>query len=169
MLGLLGSILLLTSSRGSIRTQKQRMTTLAALLVLSWVGLHLFGPFYFGTSQSALAVRAFSFAEQFLTGICVVMLVFLFWPRGTNSMLRLSGILFAAFNVYALAHYQMRHLAAIRLFYMGNGLIIGMSVPSAILLWLEGTEKPAQDASRESGAPQPRIEAAHRDREGQLL
>jgi hypothetical protein len=40
------------------------------------------------------------------------------------------------------------HAPAIRLFYTGNGLIIGMSIPSAIFLWLEGNANPgAQNGS----------------------
>jgi hypothetical protein len=73
------------------------------------------------------------------------MVIFALWPQGVKTVLRISGILFIGFNIYAVAHYSLRHLApAIRLFYMGNGLIIGMSIPSAIFLWLEGNANPGE-------------------------
>jgi hypothetical protein len=149
----LGGILLLISSRGRIRDREQRTTTLAGLLLLSWVGLELYGYSYFGMPRLASAVNAFYFANHLLTGICAAMLIFLLWPQGVKTLLRTSGILFIGFNIYAVAHHSLRHLApAVRLFYMGNGLTIGMSITSATLLWLEGTKKPEQNASR--GVPE---------------
>jgi len=142
-LAFLGGLLLLISSRGSIRNQKQRTTTLAGLLLLSWVGSTLYGYSYFGIPRPASEVNAFYFAHQLLSGICAAMVIFALWPQGVKTVLRISGILFIGFNIYAVAHYDLRHLApAIRLFYMGNGLTIGMSIPSVIYLWLEGKAKP---------------------------
>jgi hypothetical protein len=139
----LGALLLLISSRGSIRNQKQRSTTLAGLLLLSWVGLTLYGYSYSVTSRPASALKAFYFVNHLLSGICVAMLIFVLWPQGVKTVLRISGILFIGFNIYAVAHYDLRHLApAIRLFSMGNGLVIGMLIPSAIFLWLEEKANP---------------------------
>ena len=138
-LAFLGGLLLLISSGGSIRNQKQRTTTLAGLVLLSWVGLTLYGYSYFGTPRPASAVNAFYFAHQLLSGISAAMVIFALWPQGVKSMLGISGILFVGFNIFAVAHYDLRHLApAIRLFFMGNGLVIGLSIPSAVCLWQEG-------------------------------
>jgi hypothetical protein len=144
-LAFLGGLLLLISARGSFRDRKQRTTTLAGLLLLSWVGLTLYGYSYFGVLRPASSVNAFYFAHQLLSGIGAAMVIFVLWPQGIKTVLRISGILFIGFNIYAVAHYALRHLApAIRLFYMGNGLIIGMSIPSAIFLWLEGNANPGE-------------------------
>ena len=135
----LGSLLLLIRSRGSIRDRQQQRTTLIGLLGLSWVGLDVYGYSHFGILQSLSAVNAFYFGKSVLPGICVAMLVSLFWSRGVKTVLRMCGILFIGFNIYAVTHYDLRHLApCLRAFYSANGLLIGMAVPLAIFLWLEG-------------------------------
>src|SRR5207245_9980584 len=78
-LAFLGSILLLISSRGSIRDRQQPATTLTGLLLLSWVGLDMYGFSHFGILQSVSAVNAFYFAKSLLAGICIAMLISLIW------------------------------------------------------------------------------------------
>jgi hypothetical protein len=146
---------LLISSRGRIRDREQRTTTLTGLLLLFWTGLTLFGSSYFSIPRSVWAIRTFYFAKHVVTGVCVVMTIFWARPDGAKPMLTISSVALVGFNIYAFMHYDLRHLApAIRLFYMGNGLTIGMSITSATLLWLEGTKKPEPNASRESGVPE---------------
>jgi hypothetical protein len=54
-------------------------------------------------------------------------------------MLTISGVALVGFNLYALAHYDLRHLVpAIRLFCMGNGLFIGIAIASAVFLRRKG-------------------------------
>src|SRR6266404_3171902 len=133
----LGSIVLLISSRVSMRNRQQRRATLAGLLGLSWVGLDVYGYSHFGILQSLSAVNAFFFGKSISSGIWVAMFFSIVWPQGFKVVLRICGILFIGFNVYAITHYHSRHLAACpRAFYSGNGLLIGMAIPMAILLWL---------------------------------
>ncbi|HMK23474.1 MAG TPA: hypothetical protein VK466_14155, partial [Terriglobales bacterium] len=83
------------------------------------------------------------------------MTIFVVWPDGAKAMLAISSVALIGFNTYAFVRYDLRHLApAIRLFYMGNGLTIGMSITSGTLLWLQGTKEREQNACRESGVPE---------------
>ena len=135
----LGGILLLISSRADIRNWKQRTTTLTGLLLLFWVGLTLFEFSYFSIPRSVWAISAFYFAKHLVSVICVAMLIFLVWPDGAKAMLTISGVALVGFNLYAFAHYDLRHLApAIRLFCMGNGLVIGIAIASATSLRRKG-------------------------------
>jgi hypothetical protein len=73
------------------------------------------------------------------------MLIFNVWPKGAKTLLLICGLLFLGFNLFAAAHYDLRHLSpAIRLFLMGNGLVIGMATSSAVFLWLENIGKPTE-------------------------
>jgi hypothetical protein len=59
--------------------------------------------------------------------------------RWCQAMLTISGVALVGFNLYALAHYDLRHLVpAIRLFCMGNGLFIGIAIASAVFLRRKG-------------------------------
>jgi TPR repeat protein len=134
----LGSTLLLIDSRGSIRSRIQRRTTQTGLLGLLWVGLDAFEYSNLGIVQSVSVVSALYFGRHLLAGICVAMLASIAWPRGTKTVLGISVILFVAFDLFALAHYDLRHLVpAIRLFYLVNGLSVGVAIPSSVFLWLE--------------------------------
>src|SRR5438552_3527354 len=150
----LGSIVLLISSRVSMRNRQQRRATLAGLLGLSWVGLDVYGYSHFGILQSLSAVNAFFFGKSILSGIWVAMFFSIVWTQGFKVVLRICGILFIGFNVYAITHYHLRHLAACpRAFYSGNGLLIGMAIPMAILLWLAGQETRGSQNGKDGVAP----------------
>ncbi len=56
-------------------------------------------------------------------------------------MLVISGASLVAFNLFAIAHYDLRHLAPVCLFSLANGFFIGMSIPSAIILYFKGKRK----------------------------
>ena len=138
----LGSTLLLIDSRGSIRSRIQRRTTQTGLLGLLWVGLDAFEYSSLGIVQSASVVSALYVGRHLLAGICVAMLASIAWPRGTKTVLGISVILFVAFDLFALAHYDLRHLVpAIRLFYLVNGLSVGVAIPSAVFLWLQRKDR----------------------------
>jgi hypothetical protein len=139
-LAFLGSVWLLISPLfpgRSIRLRQPLVTILAGLFGLLWVGLSLYGFSHTGLIQSASAVYAFYFTKDFLAGIFGVMIIFVLWPQSAKIVLRISGILLIGFNVYAIAHYDLRRLAAaIRMFYSANGWLIGIAIPSAIFAWL---------------------------------
>jgi hypothetical protein len=129
----LGSIVLLIRPRGSIRNRQQQRTALAGLLCLSWVGLQVYGH-----SPSVRNVRC--------------QLVPIVWPKSAKTLLRICGILFIGFNIYAATHYQLRHLAPwLHAFYSANALVIGIAIPSAIFLWLGG-EKTRGSQNGNNGA-----------------
>src|SRR5882762_814691 len=107
----LSGILLLISSRGDIRDRKQRTTTLTGLLLLFWVGLTLFEFSYFSIPRSVWSISGFYFTKHLVAGVCVAMLIFLFWPDGAKAMLTISGVALVGFNLYAFEHYDLRHLA----------------------------------------------------------
>jgi hypothetical protein len=151
----LSGILLLISSRGGIRDPKQRATTLTGLLFLVWVGLTLFGFSYFSIPRSVWVVNSFSFAKHFVSGICIAMLIFIVWPKGTKTTLIISSVGLVGFNIYALAHYDLRRLVpAIRLFCISNGLAIGIAITSALLLWLESPIDTEANGSHQGGVPE---------------
>jgi hypothetical protein len=151
----LGSLLLLIRW-GGIRDRRQQRTTLTGLLGLSWVGLDVYGYSHFGILQSLSAVNAFYFGKSVLSGICVAMLVSLVWSQGTKTVLRICGILFIGFNIYAITHYDLRHLApGLRAFYSANGLLIGMAIPLAIFLWVEGEKTRGSQNGNDGVAPGP--------------
>jgi Sel1 repeat len=131
-------LLLMVNSNGSIRTRQQQRTTLPGLLGLTRVGLDVYGYSHFGILLSLSAVNAFYFGKSLLGGIFLAMLVPIVWANGVKIVLRICGILFIGFNIYALAHYDLRHLPSCpRVFYSANGLLIGTSITSAIFLWLD--------------------------------
>lgn len=137
----LGSMLLLISSRESIRNRQQRRVTLAGLLGLLWAGLDVYGYSHIGILLSLSAVNAFYFGKSLLSGICIAMIFSFAWPKGFKIMLGLCGALFVGLNIYATIHYDLRYFASCpRAFYSTNGLLIGMASTLAIFLWLAGEE-----------------------------
>ena len=137
---LLGSVLLWIDSSFPwriTRNRQPRATALTGVFGLSWVGMNLYGFSHFGILQFGLAVNAFYFAQGLLAGTFGTMAVFLVWRKPTNVALKTSAILFIGFNLYAIAHYNLRHLAsAVNTFYWTNGSLVGMFIPSAIISWL---------------------------------
>ena len=130
-LSFLGSAFLLMGSRG------RRKLALAGLLGLWWVGLDVYGHVHFGTLDAMSAVNAFYFGKSFLSGICVVTFLSIVWPQGRfRIVLAICATLFIAFNVYSAKRYDLRHFEACpRAFYSGNGLLIGIAIASAVLVW----------------------------------
>jgi len=140
-LAFVGSVLLLIDSLlpngRRIRNRQRRATRLTGLVGLSWVALNLYGLSDVGILQSVSGVNAFSFAKDFLAGVFAVMLIFLLSSPSAKIILGVSGVLFIGFNLYAVAHCDLRRLApAPRIFYSVNGLLVGMSIASATALAL---------------------------------
>jgi hypothetical protein len=131
-------LFLLFSSNGSIQTRQQRRTTLPGLLGLTRVGLDVYGYSHFGILLSLSAVNAFYLGKSLLGGIFLAMLVPIVWANGVKIVLKICGIVFIGFNIYAITHYDLRHLPSCpRAFYSVNGLLIGTVITSAMLLWLD--------------------------------
>src|SRR5437899_1778077 len=133
----LGTILLLVSSyrsAGGAFGPQQRTAIVKELLGLSYLVLVCMGLFQMGVAQT----NAFRFTKNLLAGMVLAMLISVIWQQSAKSVLRISGMLFVAFNLYAIAHYDVKHFApAIRMFYLTNALLIGMAIPSAAAVWLQ--------------------------------
>lgn len=142
---LLGCLLILAGSRLPslrLRNWQRRTAILAGFLGMTYVALTVFGSYHFGIRQPGLGVAGFYFAKSLLGGVTIVMFLSIVVPesikqRGTKIALGITGILFVAFNVFAIAHYEQVRLApAIRLFALVNGQLIGLSISLAVFLWL---------------------------------
>jgi Sel1 repeat len=153
-IAILGSILLLISSKGDIRNRQQRRVALAGLLGLLWVGLDVYGHSHFGILHALSAVNAFYFGKSLLSGICVAMFLSIVWPQGFKIVLTICAMLFVGFNVYAMMHYDLRHLQACpRAFYSTNGLLIGIAIALALLLSPAGEKSKGSQNSNDGAAP----------------
>ena len=131
-------LLLLVRPNGSTRTRQQQRTTLPGLFGLTRVGLDVYGYSHFGILLALSAVNAFYFGKSLLGGIFLAMLVPIVLANGVKILLRICGILFIGFNIYAITHYDLRHLpSSQRVFFSANALLIGTAITSAMLLWLD--------------------------------
>ena len=134
----LGSILLLISSKASLRTVQQGKVTLAALLCLSWVALKIYGYSHFGILQSLSLVNVFYLGKSLLAGMGAAMFISFLWAKGAKTVLPSCCVLLIVVNIYAIAHYGLRQLSSCpRAFYSINGLLTGLAISSLILLSLE--------------------------------
>ena len=69
-------------------------------------------------------------------------------------MLTICAMLFIGFNVYAMTHYDLRHFTACpRAFYSANGLLMGIAIASAFLLWLAGEKNRGTQNDNDGVAP----------------
>jgi TPR repeat protein len=150
-LAFLGSTLLLISSKGDIRTRQGRRVALAGLLGLLWVGLDVYGRSHFGVLLALSAVNPFYFGKSLLCGICIIVFLSLVWPQGFKIVLTVCVMLFIGFNVYAMTHYDLRHVAACpRAFYSANGFLMGIAITLAFHLWL-GRKKGGRPQGSDDG------------------
>jgi TPR repeat protein len=132
---LLGVMSLLISSKGKIGDQQQRGVTLGALLGALWVVLTVYGDSHVGLLYSLSAVNTFYFVRGLVSGASVVMLLCFVWPQGTKTVLSICGTFFIAFNVYAITHFHLRHIADCpRAFYSINALLMGAAITAFFLL-----------------------------------
>jgi TPR repeat protein len=157
----LGSLSLLVRplARGQgLRNRQQLITALAGLLGLSYTGFDLYWYLYLSRPQSWSVVSALYFAKHLLAGVSLAMLLPIVFPRGAKVVLGISITLFIAFNLFAIAHYNLRHLApAICLFCSVNGLSIGVSIPTAVFVWLDRERsKRSQDGGSDAAIAEAR-------------
>ncbi len=147
-LAFLGCILLLISSRASVRNWQQGTTTLTGVFGLSWVALNLYEFSHIGILQPGSAVSAFYFTKNLLAGVFGAMLISLLWSRVAKILLIISGMLFVGFNIYAIAHYDLMRVAPVRIFVSTDGLFVGMLIVFAIDLWLPATTEQRKTESQ---------------------
>jgi hypothetical protein len=125
----------LTGKKG-LGSREQRLTFLAGLSGLIYVGLDLFWHFDVRFLQSRAVAVGYYFARHLMGGIAVGLLLSIGLPKAATAakvLLTASVILLVAINVFVI----VRHLASATLFFcLGNGLFIGVLIPSALVLWL---------------------------------
>ena len=131
----LGSLLFLigglTAKKG-VRSREQRLTFLTGLSGLLYVGLALFWYFDVRFLQSRTVALCYYCAWHLVGGIALGLFLYLGFPKAAKTLLLASALL-VAFNVFVI----VRHLGSATLFFcMGNSLVIGALIPSAVVLWL---------------------------------
>lgn len=100
----------------------------------------MYGYSHIGMLLSLSAVNAFYFGKGLLAGIGIAMLLSFVWPSGGKTVLSMRGVLFIGFILYAMTHYDLRHINACpRAFYSINAMLIGMAA-TLVFLWLAGEE-----------------------------
>ena len=160
-----GSLFLLIGvlrSREGLKTREQRLTALTALLGLFYVGLELYWFVYVGSFPFRGFAIFYHFARHLLGGIVLGLLFYLGSPKSTKTILLISGLAFVALNLFIIAHYGLRHLgSAIRFLSLVNGGLIGVSITSAVLLWLDLDQGKANNQSN-AGATIPGTTAGSR-------
>ena len=90
--------------------------------------------------QAGYEIDAFYLLKHGLSGAFIVLLVSVVYslerPHRARMLLKVAGAVWAAFNIVAMMRLNLRHLVpAMRLFWMVNGLLVGMAIPLAVFLW----------------------------------
>jgi hypothetical protein len=106
-----------------------------SLFCLTYVGLSLYGAF--GVFRAVSVANTFAFAKSFVIGIALVLFISAVWPKITKTVLGISGILVVGVNLLMIARYDLwRRIAMNHGFYSTEGLLLGISISLAIVLWL---------------------------------
>lgn len=107
---------------------------MSGLLGLAFVGLSLYGDF--GVFHSLLAVSVFNLTKNLVVGTSIAGLISVFGPKSSKLVLGISATLFTGMNLFVIAHHDLRRFAStVRGFSLVNGLLLGISIPTAIFLW----------------------------------
>ena len=132
----LGTILLLVSSyRSASKASGPQLlaAVIKELLSLTYLVLSCASLFHVGIAYTS----PFRITRDLLRGMVFAMLIPIVRPQSEKFMLKLSGILFVGFNLYAITRYDLRYPGpAIRIFHLTNALLIGIATASATALWL---------------------------------
>jgi hypothetical protein len=108
----------------------------AGVCGLAYVGLSLYGDF--GAFPSVLAVNVFNFFKSFVAGITVATLISVLGPTRAKVVVGVSGTLLILSDLIVIADHQLTSVVTtIRGFSSVNGLLIGITIPLAIFLWIE--------------------------------
>lgn len=119
-----------------LKNRQERVLTLSGLLGLAYVGLSLYG--YFGIFHSLPALNIFSLTKGLVAGIFVAGLISVFGLKSAKVVLGISATLFIGMNLFVIAHHDLKRFATtVRGFSLVNGLLLGISIPTAIFLWRE--------------------------------
>lgn len=123
----------LTGEKG-VRNRERRLASLTGLTGLLYVGLALFWYFHSRFLQPRAVAIGYYFAWHLAGGAALGLFLYLGFPKAAKVLFTASCLLFVAFNVFVVT----RHLASVTLFLcLGNSLIIGVLIPSAVVLWLD--------------------------------
>jgi hypothetical protein len=144
LVAIIGSLMLLAGSwRSRHRDRRWRATALTGLVGVSYVGVDLYGLYDFGWMRAGYGIDAFYLVKHGLSGAFIVLLISVVYslerPHRARMVLKVAGAVWVAFNIVAMMHFNLRHLVpAVRLFWMVNGLLVGMAIPLAAFLWRAG-------------------------------
>jgi Sel1 repeat len=119
----------------SPRDREQRGLALLGLFGLTHVGLRLYQ--FFGVFHSGLAVNIFQFFEYVVLGIMIGIGGYFFPPKRSKVLLGISCALFVGVNLLVISRPDFwRRAQAVRGLVSLDGLLLGISIPIAIFLWL---------------------------------
>ena len=118
-------------------TRAQIATGVTALLMICAVALDLFWLFYVGHLQSSTSVTLLYLVKQLVGGAIVGVLASVIHGKSAKIVLIAAAVIFVGFIVFEVVHSELRHIPVRVWFLCFVGLPIGMSIPSAIFLWLD--------------------------------
>jgi Sel1 repeat len=119
-------------------TNHPRKTVPVGVMLLLWAALDIYGHLQFSTLVAFSAVNTFFLTKSLVGGISISMLIVIIWPEGNGIAVAVCSFPSVVFNIYAAKHYDLMHLGTCPIaFYSANGLLIGILVSSAILIWLK--------------------------------
>ena len=134
----------------SIRIRQQRALIMAELFGLAWVGLMLYGAY--GIFPSVLVANIFNFAKNYVIGMTIALLFYGIGPKIAKAVMGISGMLFVGITLLAFAHHDFVHLGTTILAVCPvSGLLIGISVSLAILLWLRNRDSRGELSGHSGG------------------
>lgn len=120
------------------RTREQTVTGVAALLLICAVALDLFWRLYVGHLQSSATITLLYLIRHLVSGAIVGVLAFIVYRKSAKTVLIAAAAIFVGFIVFEVVHSEIRHIPVRVWFLCFVGLPVGMSIPSAIFLWLDG-------------------------------
>jgi hypothetical protein len=123
------------------RSRAQIATGVAALMLLSAFVLDLFWYSYIGHLQSSTTVTVLYFMRHFVGGLIVAMLAYIVHAKSAKIILIAAAALFLGFTLFGIVRSEIKHIPLTIHFLCFVSFPIGMSVPSAILLWLDRKRK----------------------------
>jgi hypothetical protein len=119
----------------SPRDREQRGLALAGLFGLTYVGLRLYR--FFGVFHFGLAVNIFQFFEYLILGLLIGTANYFFPPKRSKVTLGISCVLLFGVNLLVIRRPDFwRNARAVQGLVSLDGLLLGISIPIAIFLWL---------------------------------
>jgi hypothetical protein len=137
---------------GNLQGGNRRISTLAALLGLSYVALDLLGFRYIGILTLLPAIGAFQFVKSLAAGTTVALLLSIvlpknLWLKVAKILLELNGALLIGLELFMVWNHKLRSaVPAFRSFWSMNGMLLGMIASLAIVLWLTAKRRRDQNS-----------------------